>query len=327
MCRLGISVQPAIPKKPTDKPTVERFFRTLREGLIQHLPGYKGPDIYSRGTPEWVEDAAFLYLHELEDVIREWVALVYHRAKHGGLAVAEWPGLVLSPNEMFEIGVAKAGLLLVPQSPELVYDFLATEWRTIQHYGVEVDGRRYNGPGLDPYRNAESPYGGAQAGKWPIRVNIDDVRCVYFQDPDGNCWHRLEWEHAPALGTPFSAEAAQYARRLAARQDRWPDAAQALAELLGRWDAGMVTDRRERRMAMRLGAERAALPALDEPAAKVTALPTLAALTADTPPTSHRLQAVEPIAGDDDDAEEIFDDPEGDAEGSDFYADAFEVIE
>ena len=63
------------PKKPTDKPTCERFFKTLREGLIQHLPAYKGPDIYSRG--EHVEDAAFLFTHELEDVITEWVALVF----------------------------------------------------------------------------------------------------------------------------------------------------------------------------------------------------------------------------------------------------------
>jgi len=73
--RLGISIQPAQPKKPTDKPTCERFFKTLREGLIQHLPAYKGPDIYSRG--EHVEDAAFLFLGELEDVIREWVAVVF----------------------------------------------------------------------------------------------------------------------------------------------------------------------------------------------------------------------------------------------------------
>jgi len=70
--RLGISIQPAQPKKPTDKPTCERFFKTLREGLIQYLPAYKGPDIYSRG--EGLEDAAFLFIHELEDVIREWVA-------------------------------------------------------------------------------------------------------------------------------------------------------------------------------------------------------------------------------------------------------------
>jgi transposase InsO family protein len=73
--RLGISIQPAQPKKPTDKPTCERFFKTLRQGLIQYLPAYKGPDIYSRG--EGLEDAAFLFLHELEDVIREWVALVF----------------------------------------------------------------------------------------------------------------------------------------------------------------------------------------------------------------------------------------------------------
>lgn len=40
--RLGISVQPANPRKATDKPTIERFFGTLRTGLLQHLPAYKG---------------------------------------------------------------------------------------------------------------------------------------------------------------------------------------------------------------------------------------------------------------------------------------------
>ena len=110
--RLGISIQPAQPRKPTDKPTCERFFRTLREGLIQHLPAYKGPDIYSRG--ERVEDAAFLFLHELEEIIAEWIALVYHRSRQDGLAVPEWPHLKLSPNEMYEAGVARAGLLRIP---------------------------------------------------------------------------------------------------------------------------------------------------------------------------------------------------------------------
>ena len=79
-------------------------------------------------------------------------------------------------------------------------------------------------------------------------------------DPDDGSWHRLEWEHAAGLGTPFSAEAARYARQLAACQDRWPDPQAALAELLARWDQGMVTGRRERRMAVRLAAEHAALP-------------------------------------------------------------------
>ena len=318
--RLGISIQPAQPKKPTDKPTCERFFKTLREGLIQHLPAYKGPDIYSRG--EHVEDAAFLFLHELEDIIAEWVALVYHRSRQDGLAVPEWPHLKLSPNEMYEIGIAKAGLLRIPASPELAYDFLPTEWRTIQHYGVEAGGLRYNGPALDAYRNAASPYGGRHAGKWPIRINPDDVRWAYFQDPADDRWHRLEWEHTAGLGTPFSGEAARYARRLAARSGRWPDTGQALGELLARWDRGMVTGRRERRMAIRLAAERAALPGM-QAAAQVAWLPGTTVPGTGPPPAEAALHAVPGLHGDDEDPEEIFDDPAG----GDFYADAFEVLE
>jgi transposase InsO family protein len=321
--RLGISIQPAQPKKPTDKPTCERFFKTLREGLIQHLPAYKGPDVCSRG--EHVEDAAFLFVHELGDIIREWIALVYHRSRQDGLAVPEWPHLRLSPNEMYETGVARAGLLRILAAPELAYEFFEMHPRTIQHYGVEIGGLCYNGPALDAYRNAESPSGGRYAGKWPVRINPDDVRWAYFQDPADDSWHRLEWEHAAGLGTPFSGEAARYARRLAARSGRWPDTGQALAELLARWDQGVVTGRRERRMAVRLAAERAALPDPSdrEAAGHVAWLPGTAGPGAESPREDAALRAVPPVDGDDDDPAEIFDDPAD----HDFYADAFEVLE
>ena len=115
--RLGISVQPARPYTPTDKAAVERFFRTLSEGLLGALPGYKGPDVYSRGDA--VEDKAFYFLPELEQVIREWVATVYHRRPHEGLVDPTVPGLELSPLDMFEHGVARAGRLRVPARPGL----------------------------------------------------------------------------------------------------------------------------------------------------------------------------------------------------------------
>jgi transposase InsO family protein len=314
--RLGISIQPAQPKKPTDKPTVERFFRTLREGLIQHLPAYKGPDLHSRG--ERVEEQAFLFLHELEDVIRDWTVEVYHQAPHDGLAVAEWPRLRLSPNEMFALGVAKAGALRIPAAPELAYEFLAVAWRTIQHYGVEVNGLRYNGPVLDGYRNAASPYGGTFGGKWPIRVNPDDVRFVYFQDPADASWHRLAWEHSPMLGTAFSADAARCARALAARADRFADPAEALAGLLARWDQGMVTDRRERRIAVRLSAERAAIPGLAEAGAGGQE-----AEDADEAPRLRLVPDPGGASGDDDAEDELFDAPGGGG----YYDDAFEVLD
>ena len=41
--------------------------------------------------------------------------------------------------------------------PHLGYEFLATRWRTIQHYGVEIDSRRYSGPVLKEYGDKTSP--------------------------------------------------------------------------------------------------------------------------------------------------------------------------
>ena len=87
----------------------------------------------------------------------------------------------------------------------------------------------------------------------------------------------------------------------------------------------MVTGRRERRMAIRLAAERAALPdpADMQAAAQVAGLPGATAHRTQPPPAEAALHAVLDVTGDDEDPEEIFDDP---ADG-DFYADAFEVLE
>jgi hypothetical protein len=266
--RLGISVQPARVYQGSDKAALERFFRTLREQLLVALPGYKGADVYHRGKDP--EDHAFYFLDELEQIIRQWAAECYHRQPHAGLCVPEVPGLAMSPLEMFAHGVARAGYLQVPARADLVFDFLKVEWRTIQHYGVEIGGLRYDGPGLNPYRNRTSPYTGTHAGRWPIRVDSGDVSSVYFQDPadaEGS-WHVLRWEHADAIGGPFSAEALAYARQLAAAAHRFPDTKRALAELLDQWDAGLAGNRAERRMAVRVSEQRLRLVSQPVPAAQ-----------------------------------------------------------
>lgn len=250
--RLGINIQPAIPHKPTDKPTMERFFRTLRQQLLEHLPAYKGPDVNSRGKD--VEAGAFYYVAELEAIIREWVG-IYHHTPHRGLCDPRLPGVDLSPVEMFARGMAVAGVLRLPASQDLRMEFLDVAWRTIQHYGVEIDGRRYDGPGLNLHRGTQSRYGGAHPGRWPIMVDRDDVRTVFFQDPDTGAWHDLAWEHAAGLDAPFSAEAADYTRSLTLRADRHVDPGAALADLLERYSKGAVTGRREKNLARRLATQ------------------------------------------------------------------------
>jgi hypothetical protein len=56
-----------------------------------------------------------------------------------------------------------------------------------------------------------------------VRVDPGDVSQVWFQNPADDSWHALRWEHADALGAPFSSEALDYARQLAAATHRFPD--------------------------------------------------------------------------------------------------------
>lgn len=253
--RLGISIQPAIPYKPTDKPTVERFFKSLREGLLQHLPGYKGPDVYNRGQD--VEDQAFYYVAELEQIIREWVGQIYHHDTHAGLSIPEVPRLSLTPLEMFETGLAKTGGLLLPENLQTAFSFLEVQWRTIQHYGIEVDGRRYDGAALNFHRNTQSPYRGKYGGKWPIFIDAHDVRRVWFQDPETKTFEPLEWEHAGSLDQPFSRDAAEYTKKIALRENRHIDPRQAINDLLSSWSQQTVESRRDKALARRLSAARA----------------------------------------------------------------------
>lgn len=303
--RLGISVQPARVYQATDKAALERFFRTLREQLLAALPGYKGPDVYRRGKNP--EQQAFYFLHELERIVRQWTAECYHRQPHDGLRLPEVPGLQLSPLEMFAHGAARAGFLQVPARPDLVFDFLKVEWRTVQHYGVEVGGLRYDGPALNGHRNQASPYGGEHAGRWPVRVDPGDVSRVWFQDPDDGSWHPLKWEHADALGAPFSSEALDYARQLAAAAHRFPDTRRALAELLEQWGSGLAGDRAGRRMALRLSEQRLRL------------VPPPPAEAPGVPEPSRR-------EGGDGDSGATLPGQEHGGEPGDFYADAMESV-
>jgi transposase InsO family protein len=310
--RMGISIQPARVRTGRDKGPVERFFRTLREGLLEALPGYKGPDVYSRGLNP--EGDAFLFLDELEAIIAEWIAVVYHHRPHHGLVDAHLPGLELSPAMMFEHGVARAGYVEVPRDPDLGFEFLNVKYVPIHHYGVELNGCRYNGDGLDGFREKTSPYLGAAKGRWPIHFDVDDISHVYFRHPRERTWHALDWEHAPMLNAPFSMEALELARRAAAAKYKYPDDRLALSDLLSRWNMGLGMDRTERRMALRIAREQAAIElpdtGEDEPVRELASVRKV--LEAASSP-SRSAEEDEPEmqvpqqgeAGDDDDLEEL----------------------
>ena len=269
---LHINVQSARPYRGSDKGWIERLFRTMRERLLESLPGYTGPNVLARGKD--IEADAVYFTHELEAIIGRWIAVDYQRRPHDGLRVPEVPHLRLSPNEAYEEAVARAGFMFVPRDPELHLRLLPVEARVIGRAGVEIAGLTYDSPALDPYRQQRCPLA-AFNGKWPIRVDPRELGRVWFQDPRDERFHELHWRHGRQVARPFGASALAYVKRLlidaAMHRPSEEEIATQLARLLHELsDEDLFRDRRARREAVRQAViaerRRAASPPSQKPA-------------------------------------------------------------
>ena len=210
---LGINVMLARPYTPTDKAQVERMFRTIREQFVQGLPGYKGPDIHSRGAHP--EDDAYYYLHEIDELFRQWVAEHWQNRQHDGLFLSVVPTLELTPNQMLEESVARAGFMHVLPDQDTYYELLPVVWRKIHHYGVDTGLLRYDSSALDPYRDTPSPYPNVSDGQWPFRQDPRDRSVLIFWDPETKVWHQILWTGANYKHRPFDDKTLAYAKQVA----------------------------------------------------------------------------------------------------------------
>ncbi|WP_193312893.1 Mu transposase C-terminal domain-containing protein [Georgenia subflava] len=181
--RLGIDLHFARKGRPTDKPHVERFFGTVKTGLIQYLPGYSGASVSDRGTTANVEDEAYLLPEEIGDAFACWVAVQYHNTPHNGLPLRPGTSRVLTPNEAYDRAIAITGFYAVPASPTLAIELLPGAARQVTKQGVEIFGLHYDSEQLEPYREQLSPYPD-HAGKWPIRYDPRDLSGLWFFEPD-----------------------------------------------------------------------------------------------------------------------------------------------
>lgn len=327
--RLGISIQPARIYQPTDKSPVERLFKTL-DTFLQELPGYKGADVSGRGDD--VEGEAVYTVPQLEQIIREWIATVYHVRPHDSLEDPSLPGVKLSPAERYDQGLAVAGRLRLPTDRNVLLELLPVVKRQFNHYGVEIHKLRYTGESVAKYRNRARSIRRDKGTEWPFVVNPDDLTKIYFHDPEDHTWHTLEWEHKGAFDVPFSLDALEYAKKIAIRQGRPSQVDDVAAQLLEDWGAGRGLTPSERRMSSRMAARldeqnpdpegvwslRTVQRMLD---AELTAGSDLASeLTGSVRDPRRRVDL--PETGDDDDADDI----DGPMIRSDYHFDPMEML-
>jgi hypothetical protein len=235
---LGANILPARVLRPTDKQAVERAFGSIRSLLFEQLPGYTGVDVYDRGAdPE--ADAA-LTVDAMEHLIATWVVSICQNRRLGEPAPSWDPGGEHSPNTLFAAAMNQGGFAMEIPSPELCYQLLPAHQVVIHgERGVKIPGLFYNGPALDPYRAEPSARGGRYKGKWVIRRDPRDARCVFFQDPTTHAWHTLRWtglppeDEVPAFSETRAKDLLAAARNAGLRPRTDAELLPLLLELLG----------------------------------------------------------------------------------------------
>lgn len=235
--RLGISIQRARPRTPTDKAIVEATFGAINTLFCQHVAAYTGPNTTLRGT-----DATGAWtLPELQDLLDEWLVAGWQPRPHDALRDPSMPRRALSPNEKYTALVASAGYLPLTLSGEDYLELLPVEWRAINAYGIRIGYRTYDCLELGPWRLQHSGVT-ARRGLWEVHYDPYDATHVFVRTTDG--WITVPWTHLPMVSAPFAEFTWRHARRLAAEKGL-DDAnesvvARVLDDLLTRAQAGPV---------------------------------------------------------------------------------------
>jgi putative transposase len=235
--RLGISIQRARPRTPTDKAIVEATFGAINTLFCQHVAAYTGSNTTLRGddaTGAWT-------VTELQDLLDEWLLAGWQCRPHDSLRDPFMPGRAMSPNEKYTALVAAAGYLPLTLSGEDYLELLPVEWRAINAYGIRIDYRTYDDPQLGQWRLQHSGVV-AKRGLWEVHYDPYDATHVFVRTTDG--WLTVPWTHLPMVSSPFAEFTWRHARRLAAEKglDHANESvvARVLDDLLTRAQAGPV---------------------------------------------------------------------------------------
>lgn len=220
---MGVDLLTSRVGHPTDNAHIERWHETLQRAY-QQIPGFKGRNVQERGRFVGTEALEpLLTARELEQHLHRFIALDYHRNQHDGIQVPGLEGAHLTPLERFDMLSSATGRIMVPQHPDLVFDFLPIRWLTPGNAGVEYRGLTYDGPVMDEL-----------TGVAPRTFRDRDDKIPFFYDPHDRTrlWHRsrrdgriyaLRWRESHLVEAPLTDVVVQRARQLVA--DRGGNAA------------------------------------------------------------------------------------------------------
>ncbi len=187
---MGVQLLFCPAKEPEYKGSVERFFRTISQGLIHRLPGSVFSNVDQRGDyPS--EEVAAIDLKTLMHLLTKWVVEVYHCSKHRKLG--------MTPLAKWTDGLADRSIEL-PAHPEQMDVLIGIPaQRMLFRYGLEMDNLFYNSADL------QAIFGRAGADsrlELSLKYYEDDISYIHVLDPYNAAYLRVpatDWDYAAGL--------------------------------------------------------------------------------------------------------------------------------
>ncbi|MCK2022700.1 DDE-type integrase/transposase/recombinase [Microbacterium sp. kSW2-24] len=247
--QLGISTNTAATHTPTDKAHVERTFKSINTMLLEHMYGYTGRSVEHRGKnlPERADQ--LLTIAQAQELLEDWIAVVWQRTVHDGLRDPLAPSIALSPNQMCKAFRHVTPELEIPLSRDDFIALLPTVYRRINRYGVTIDHRVYDSSRLTAYRRKSSD-SKQNNGRWRIRVDPYNLHVVWLDVEDE--FIPLQWSNEvhrlPMLGEVWRLAREEYGENGADSPE--PELARAIEEFATRGNPATSGRRRARARAV-----------------------------------------------------------------------------
>lgn len=170
---LGIEILYCPAATPEMKGSVERFFRTINQGLIHKLPGTTFSNVGERGDYQ-AEEMAAIDMETLVHLITKWIVDDYNMTPHRGIAdtpLNKW--IESAKHRTIELPVYPAQLEVITGVPAK---------RTVFHYGIELEGLHYNNRQLQEIRKISGENKKVELKFYEDQVAYIDVFNLYTKE-------------------------------------------------------------------------------------------------------------------------------------------------
>jgi len=169
-CELnGIDLDNCPVKTPWFRAAAERHLGSFETMLIHGVPGTTFSNVWQKGDYDSIRQAC-ISLEEFDKVFSRFIVDIYAELPHGkrGIPARQWERAATSG-------------LFVPRLPSSAQDLLISlgqvSYRVIQHYGIDLDRRRYNAPELGRLRVR------LEGKKVRIKFHPGDISYIFVYDP------------------------------------------------------------------------------------------------------------------------------------------------